>query len=421
MERDCRWGWVLVVGLVAGCAGGSTEGPDAATDDGTGSDAVEARDIRDGDGTHPDLPADPGPDGATSDGVVPDHGSAGDLSGTDPGSGEVDLASWCDRWTAAWCGFQVRCGWRASASLGACRDALAAECPGPWLPAIQDEGGLAFDPLAAASCLQSLAATVCQDWWATFREARDPFPACATVLRGLRSVGDGCSWTLECPDHAWCDLSSCPGRCRAFAAVGDPCDLDRPCDPLEAFCREGTCAALPGVGDPCPDGWCLSPLICQDGFCQVPGGPGEACRPGGPGCLQGLVCRGDGEGRCDPPGASGDPCFRTVECADPAGRDVLTCVSGRCREAPGPGDPCPDLVCGNAWCDSGGEVPTCRALPAEGESCLQGILCAEGLWCHQGRCEVSLTDGSPCEGPWQCASGRCVAGHCRSPGALPCP
>lgn len=412
--------WVpLVMALVAGC-GGTSSGPvDPGWLDGAGGDVPEPRDLEDlggGDGAPEagtDLPG--AEDGAKDPGP-------GDVGVDDPGSGPLDLSSWCERWSDAWCGFQVRCGWRAPGSEGSCRASLVAECPGAWLPTLEGQGGISFDAPAGAACLEALSSMDCGEWWAAFREGREPVPSCGKTLSGRRTAGDPCSWTLECPPEAWCDLTTCPGTCRNFAALGDPCDLDRPCDPLWALCRAGTCTALPWVGEPCLEGFCRAPATCDGGTCRVAGTPGEPCVSDQT-CLAGLVCiaEGAGPGRCDVPRGPGSPCFRSAECGDPQGRLPLVCASGRCREAPGPGEPCPDLVCRDGWCDSAGEAPICRALPGDGDPCLQGFQCAPGRWCDQGRCIPSRDVGASCEGPWQCASGWCPAGTCRNPGDLPCP
>ncbi|MBP7125938.1 hypothetical protein KBD49_06200 [Myxococcota bacterium] len=408
--------------LVTACAG--TSNP-ADLDDpgGPSADLPGHRDLVRDDGDLPGPEDIPGDEAAQE--VDAGSADAGFQDGTirDPGNQDVDAASWCGTWAEAWCGFQVRCGWRASAAAGACREELADECPGALLATVRDQGGVGFDGGAARDCLEALSSLACGEWWTAFREGRDPFPACREVLRGLRGFEGPCSFPFECPSGGWCDLSACPGTCRAFAEVGGACGIDRPCDPLKALCREGVCVVLPGIEEACPEGVCAWPLRCDGGTCRSPVGPGEACLVAAGDCLAGMVCRGQepGSGRCGPPAGPQEPCFRTVECADPEGRTPLVCMSGRCIEAPGPGEPCPDLACSGAWCDLGGEVPLCKALPGDQETCLDGLRCAEGLWCRQGRCTPRLGDGSPCDGPWQCESGRCVAGTCRSPGALPCP
>jgi len=419
MRRDLLW--MLVLGL--GCGGTSTARDTGGPDGATGADIPEVAEVTSPGDSAREVATDGAADLAIPEvppGDLPDFGSF-DAAGADVSTPPVDLASWCDRWGEAWCAFQVRCG--LSVSAEACRRALETECPGAWLPALQEQGTVEFDAGQAAACLHALATLDCQQWWAEYREARDPFPQCRAALQGRTGAGGSCSWTLECPEHAWCDLAVCPGTCHSFPGEGDPCDLDRPCDPLRAICRNGTCAALPGPGEPCPEGWCVPPLLCEAGTCVRPVGPGEACRPSSGGCLEGLVCieQGPGQGRCRTPGDVGTPCFRSLECGDPEGMRPLVCVSGRCREAPGPGEPCPDLVCTAAWCDAAAPTPLCNALPREGEACIQGLLCGEGLWCRQGRCVAKSPDGSVCEGPWQCLSGRCVAGTCRSPTDLPCP
>ena len=78
---------------------------------------------------------------------------------------------------------------------------------------------------------------------------------------------------------------------------------------------------------------------------------------------------------------------------------------------------------GSVWCGLGASSSEriCQTVPwlSEGESCGRPSegQCEAGLFCSDstGRCEQPLSLGSPCSGNFECASGNCEMGMCRSP------
>ncbi|MCR9160639.1 MAG: hypothetical protein ACE37F_21000 [Nannocystaceae bacterium] len=96
-------------------------------------------------------------------------------------------------------------------------------------------------------------------------------------------------------------------------------------------------------------------------------------------CRRGLVCRPTG-------------------CADPCDRSAV-------------GSPCPNGSCPYpTQCDT--STDTCQALPGEGEACLGGLACEDGLFCIEDVCRGPGEFGATCTGHEQCISNHCPAGFC---------
>ena len=66
------------------------------------------------------------------------------------------------------------------------------------------------------------------------------------------------------------------GTCAPFGGVGDSCGPDSVCDPLSAFCDDGTCAQPKPAGEDCATRE-ERQGTCVDDFCADRGGDGTAC------------------------------------------------------------------------------------------------------------------------------------------------
>jgi hypothetical protein len=426
---------VLSLCLAAAACGG----------DGAGTDSSAPDDV-----WRPDA-ADPGPDGAVDSGDdfpqpgdpgTPDEGVV-PADAADDGEGPSDLpqdlqpdapivpptpGDWCGRWADAWCSFRQRCGLQPPDGFAACRAAARASCwDGAFLADAVAAGDVAFDDGAGGRCLLGLMLEGCDFWWTPLTTGDGvPFPDCGWVIEGLRAAGADCRLGVECAPGAWCRVgATCPGTCKSWAARDAACGFEEPCDPAADLCRDGTCVALPGAGDACPEGICAAPLACDpaDGACRAPGGPDAACGPSHAPCAAGLVCLQTDEataGTCGLPRELDQACFEDGDCTTDAAGRLRICAGGACAAAPGPDEPCWGFRCDGAWCDTAALPPTCRALPGDGDACVQGGLCDDASWCDGGTCRPGRVAGLPCDGPWQCASRRCLGGICRLPADPPC-
>jgi len=138
--------------------------------------------------------------------------------------------------------------------------------------------------------------------------------------------------------------------------------------------------------------------------------------------MPGLLClqaSREAAGTCEWPRQNGQSCFEDADCGPFQGKPQA-CVGGTCGAMPTAGEPCYGFLCRDAWCDTTAIPPACEPLPGRDEACVQGALCAAGLWCKQGICKDTVAFGLPCQWPGQCASGRCVAGTCVAAGDPPC-
>lgn len=149
-------------------------------------------------------------------------------------------------------------------------------------------------------------------------------------------------------------------------------------------------------------------------------GPGEECTviaSRATTCAAGLDCVG---GICQ------DICnnWRLAEgatCYDPVDPPTGSCVTGthcdvgqtnRCIVTPKRGEPCPGNVCGEGdFCNSFAQpVPTCEAIKAVGQPCLESGACATG-YCTDNTCAPYPDVGQPCTG--ECSGDLyCQAGIC---------
>jgi len=286
-------------------------------------------------------------------------------------------------------------------------------------------GRAEFDPAAAATCLEVLAAVTCYRAFGI-----GGAPGCGRVFTGTVPLGGACTTptfdtlgTRECTAGTFCSVgATCPGTCVALPAQGGlgavcergvlGCDADH-------YCREGVCAALLGPGVACASIYeCQVGLICgpDAGLVNVCVDPSTVVAPGGP-CLAGpgvdscpaeLVCICDDclvAGTCVRPAAIGAACSSTAPCGQSA-----RCVDGTCRPIAMPeGDCSTGAVCPLTHACDGA---ICRALPTLGEACVdtcfESACLVEGDVC--GFAGARPAEGDACGG----AGHRCEDGlECR--------
>lgn len=267
---------------------------------------------------------------------------------------------------------------------------------------------------------------------------------------GLVPRGGSCYSSQECDQGARCDLgSTCPGRCVARIAVGQPvavrgsldgdgcvegahdfngiCEADVPigqqCGGLtNSTCAErgvcdryGECRRLGVRGGPCADSNACQPgLSCAAGSCTEYPDLNEPCATF---CKSGLVCM---MGTCQRPGPIGTRCTSSFQCERGLACSGDPVTPGTCRSLKRVGEGCvfdsdcePGLLCGT----NGGSAPgLCRAPAAVGAACWQGD-CAKGSYCTSlnpnttGVCAAHKPVGASCPSGAECA-GECLAGRC---------
>lgn len=268
----------------------------------------------------------------------------------------------------------------------ACRAATAAD-EASYAADLAPDGPLAFDPVAAASCLDLLhrgyfpnddAALVCRRvYFAPDATVGSPCVRyeCATGARcevfpdcsvgrcvALSPPGTACSGSYECASSGaaigLCVGTGISSHCVQWivedAPLGGACDPTAPldgvlhgCAPLLA-CVAGVCApATPHpLGDDCSgSGWCAPGRYCTVSLrCETPvvlsrGAPCVAAgdRSAGAFCdiAAGLACDLVSH-TCEPlgDGSAGAPCGGGASVATDVCRAGLLCVDGRCVNAP---------------------------------------------------------------------------------------
>ncbi|HLU66938.1 MAG TPA: hypothetical protein VKZ63_11720 [Kofleriaceae bacterium] len=286
----------------------------------------------------------------------------------------------------------------------------------------------------------------------------------SVMFRGNVSEGGRCTsvgFSFECAEGLACRASSplgVEGACVAPGELGDYCFTDGECGE-DLYCSQldGTCQEPGQPGEVCayadPDDPSPSPdsllLRCDTGLscdpvtdtCVAPCERGAACAVDlDCDAEAGLVCM---LGRCDSPRSEGLPCAQDEHCQEgllclpsiaepgvlactaPRGLDEsciyrqhAECASGycdpatnRCAASSQPGDLCPTALheqCDGGYCDS-----TFIACASD-DTCTGSGVCNTSL----GRCEYYCVperpDGQSCANGFECASGSCISGICRT-------
>lgn len=233
-----------------------------------------------------------------------------------------------------------------------------------------------YDSAKAASCLAAFGAATCD----TLESVADS--ACQGVLTGKVAAGGACYTDVDCSGGT-CDASgsSCPGKCVASIAKGQPC---------------GAAAA----------GQCGPGLVCGSGStCVTPAAAGAVCGADDD-CQAGLFCNTSGGGVCTAKKKSG-ACTGS-ECAL-----GYACVQSTCTALVGENGACtlaaaPQTECGLGWFCAPSSS-TCQAWPGLGSSCAASLVCMTGYCDFLGdqTCKAPKADGSACLTPIECQSGFC--------------
>jgi hypothetical protein len=288
------------------------------------------------------------------------------------------------------------------------------------------EGRVRFDPTEGDACLAALRTATCTN----------PYPAgyyaCSRAFVGTVTVNGACYQSTECTPDLYCDSSlSCPGRCVARKAIGQPVGTREECV-AGAENYGGTCTAVIALGQSCAptggqtrvhqcagDGMCDATETCVPWMPTLRRGNGESCDE-----QQDLVC-GLGlncvNSLCAPYVTQGNACDDTVRTC----QQDLTCgPANTCVTYGAAGATCGSSAyvdCGaNLFCNktsSTAATGTCTPLRNAGETCTNRSGCAAGLFCTStsttpGVCRSPYAIGESCTyaGDYlQCGAGYCTA------------
>ena len=315
----------------------------------------------------------------------------------------------------AQCDYLVRCGKIGVAKLRQCVDGstLANEAMLGIADGVASKR-LRFDPAAARSCGDSLAATACHLFSAAYS-------ACvASALTPLIALAGGCRSTLDCVG-GWCEraqVNGCLGVCRALVAAGGACGSNREACDSSSACRNGQCVALASSGGACnvvqgPD--CVAGLACAAGICLAPAAVGASCTDSP--CVAGAFC----QGTCKPVLPAGAACLLPDSCADGFGCDGAHAggVSGKCTAWLDHDAACDGTAFSTACpradsCDP--KTNKCHTLPALGEDCSRSGVCDGAAWAYCDAatkvCKAKAPLGGACS-PGSMAQ-PCLEGTCDS-------
>lgn len=349
------------------------------------------------------------------------------------GTASLEVSVFCNQLLDEYAAWRIRC---LGGSLDAARAWLGAEGLCEDVVASVAAGRLRYEPSAARSCLQAIAAAAgCSGF--------DDGP-CRAALAGRMALGDPCyldMLTDECAAGTFCERPTVPvaevcpsGVCRAEGVLGANCMNDEECarysltwlHPYPSWQCGGPgrgCTTLASVGEPCGPGSakysCQEPAVCgDDGTCQQPpsSGPCLTLR-----CGAGTSCIGwgpDSTGTCEPVRSVGGPCGpKSYEC----GWFLRCSEAGVCMDFPRPGEPCDESMPEFSDCLAGRCVGgICKRLGGLGDPCGPGIGgCGHGTMCEGNSCLSGCSSSLPCGSLGQpcCVGGcdegtQCSAGTC---------
>ena len=157
-----------------------------------------------------------------------------------------------------------------------CRDLFIATSVGWYLDPLVQKGTVAFDPEAAAACLDEFRAAACSD----------PAPSavarlrCPLALHGTLAVGEPCEEHDECTGFER-GTHGCSETCVPLPVEGEACALFGCAEPLT--CIDDRCEPRRGAGAPC-----TLPTDCQrDHFCAIGSGGDGTCQ------AEAVICDGN--------------------------------------------------------------------------------------------------------------------------------
>jgi hypothetical protein len=313
-----------------------------------------------------------GPHTGAAGTVGPATGAAGTsgpgtgVAGSTVSGGSVPLADLATETASKSCEFEVRCGFAADQA------SCVASTPSDTtqIAAYVNAGKVHYDGVAAATCLNAIAARSCN-----FSQSNNDIPSCSAAFTGTVAGGGPCS------DSAVCVSQSC--------ATGT-------CDPSVSCCA-GTCRATGGgssvpIGGDCsgPTATCAPQAYC-DGFiqvCMARVAGGEPCTQIDA-CAAGFACvtGGQANGICGRLPAHGQPCSQFDGCdasTDFCDPTAMTCMTR--LPAGSDCDPTADECVSYAFCDSA--TQKCVALSNAGEPCTDASSCFGSLECPNGVCAL---------------------------------
>lgn len=384
-------------------------------------------------------------------------GTAG--SGTGGGSTSntvTDWASWCRLASAAVEGFYGRCGYYTTQGITESIAASQAACLTRPPPGLAD-GRASLNSTGASACIALFNGRSCAEGLPS---------GCEALVTGLVARGGNCYQSIECDSTSWCDLTtSCPGRCVARIALGQPVSGDARCVD-GAYAYNSVCTALVAMGQSCaPTGGssitrgCVNGGSCINNVCaprQLDLTENQTCTPNTtPECARGLQCVAnrciplvDLNGACDSartckwdlycspanvcvrPGAAGAVCGPDQRCATnlycnrPTGSTTGTCaalkqVDQACTAS---------FECNTdtMYCTATTAMPNgvCRLKGAVAATCTyqnRFAACAEGLYCTatttspNGVCANQKGANATCVDSAECQSRTCTTGRCTTP------
>jgi len=278
----------------------------------------------------------------------------------------VPLARWSTEAAAVNCAKTFGCCDYAErlyfgyASEAECRQMIAAEEQAEGIPLLVGLGWVKYNPRAARSCLDELAAAPCAALFARERSVQLIAPSCADVAPGAGKLGTICE------------------------------DLDLVCESSNCLSTTGTCGPPRGCPATCDVGQYCDEIV--DG-CTPLKTDGTACRSNLECASPTSVCR---EMVCGPPLDDGAACGSNTDC-----------VSGVCVLTPSNTAACGPLLGNDAVCvrdedcASGACVGTAPALTC-GAPLPDGSRCSADSACVSGSCQTRELLGNPTCGPPFC-------------------
>ncbi len=295
--------------------------------------------------------------GGASDGGASDGGSAGGGA-----TGGLTASQFCSQLTGA-----------LATRLGDCLLGPASF----WTATFQGQcsavatsvssGRVKYDASQAQACLGEIAGMSC----AVISSGSGALAeqSCAAALVGTVPTGGSCYDTgLDCVPNDICDLTSCPGICRAELAAGQAC----------------------AAGDICVTGYSCVNSVCTQQASPSPGASqGQGCNAqSGPFCAVGLNCD-PVSNLCEPVVAEGGGC---VPAHDQCEMGTYCGGSNVCTVYSSAGGPCGLTPTGEyagcfpgAYCNAQSQMGSCVAALAAGAACSQGMECQSGS-CTNASC-----------------------------------
>lgn len=311
----------------------------------------------------------------------------------------------------AHCQSATRCGcaWAVTDE-----DACTSELEARWKDRLSE--GVARNLTYDATCFAAMTTRI-EEYGCYWADGEMPLcESFCAPLHGDQPEGEPCQADAEedglvsnCAQGLYCLDGRCAAPCAALSGrrEGETCanEMSGPYDDcatgLLCSWASGKCEAAPGLGDACVDGECAEGLYCywDSNVCVSAAGLGQPCLDVP--CAEGLTCAWE-TNRCVQPPGEGQPCFDSP-CADDLFCDYSS-GNGICRGYAAEGEDCWNLPCEEElWCN---ENNRCTAPPTEGQPCLLGFVCAEGLACDpiQQLCVAPPAEGQPCPAG-ECADG----------------